>query len=64
MATGFKQKLSIKKVSTFASHTNPSTERSFQKSFQLSSPEKIELKKSPPLKIKNTQRHNLVTDKY
>jgi hypothetical protein len=32
-------------VSTFASHTSPSTDKSLQKSFHLSSPDKIELKK-------------------
>jgi hypothetical protein len=32
-------------VSTFASHTSPSTAQSLQKSFHLSSPDKIELKK-------------------
>jgi hypothetical protein len=31
--------------STFASHTSPSTDQSLQKSFHLSSPDKIELKK-------------------
>jgi len=46
-------------VSTFESRTSPSTDQSLQKSFHLSLPEKIELKKSPPLlKIKNTQPHN------
>jgi len=30
---------------TFASHTSPSTEQSLQKSFLLSRPDKIELKK-------------------
>jgi hypothetical protein len=45
-------------VSTFASRTNPSTAQSLQKSFHLSYPEKIELKKISPLqKIKNTQPH-------
>lgn len=44
-------------VSTFASRTSPSTDQSLQKSFHLSHPDKIELKKSLPLlKIKNTQR--------
>ncbi len=32
-------------VSTFASRTSPSTDQSLQKSFHLSHPEKIELKK-------------------
>ena len=32
-------------VSTFASRTSPSTDQSLQKSFHLSSPDKIELKK-------------------
>jgi len=32
-------------VSTFASHTSPSTGQSLQKSFHLSHPDKIELKK-------------------
>ena len=32
-------------VSTFASRTSPSTNQSLQKSFHLSSPDKIELKK-------------------
>jgi hypothetical protein len=32
-------------VSTFASHTSPSTDQSLQKSFHLSHAEKIELKK-------------------
>ena len=32
-------------VSTFASRTSPSTDKSLQKSFHLSSPDKIELKK-------------------
>jgi len=32
-------------VSTFASHTSPSTDQSLQKSFHLSLPDKIELKK-------------------
>jgi len=32
-------------VSTFASRTSPSTDQSLQKSFYLSSPDKIELKK-------------------
>jgi len=32
-------------VSTFGSHTSPSTEQSLQKSFLLSRPDKIELKK-------------------
>jgi len=32
-------------VSTFASHTSPSTDQSLQKSFHLSNTEKIELKK-------------------
>ena len=32
-------------VSTFASHTSPSTDQSLQKSFHLSHPDKIELKK-------------------
>jgi hypothetical protein len=32
-------------VSTFTSHTSPSTDQSLQKSFHLSSPDKIELKK-------------------
>jgi len=32
-------------VSTFASHTSPSTDQSFQKSFHLFNPDKIELKK-------------------
>lgn len=45
-------------VSTFASRTSPSTGQSLQKSFHLSHPNKIELKKFPSLlKIKNTQRH-------
>lgn len=45
-------------VSTFASHTCPSTDQSLQKSFNLSYLDKIELKKiSSPLKIKNTQSH-------
>jgi len=37
-------------VSTFASHTSQSTDQSLQKSFHLSHPDKIELKKisSPP----------------
>ena len=41
-------------VSTFASRTSPSTDLSFQKSFHLSSPDKIELKKisSPSENIK------------
>ena len=34
-------------VSTFASRTSPSTDQSLQKSFHLSHPEKIELKKFP-----------------
>jgi hypothetical protein len=34
-------------VSTFASRTNPSTGQSLQKSFHLSHPDKIELKKFP-----------------
>jgi hypothetical protein len=34
-------------VSTFASCTSPSTDQSLQKSFHLSHPEKIELKKFP-----------------
>ncbi|HRO09449.1 MAG TPA: hypothetical protein PK047_11325 [Saprospiraceae bacterium] len=34
-------------VSTFASPTNPSTGQSLQKSFHLSHPDKIELKKFP-----------------
>ena len=34
-------------VSTFASPTSPSTGQSLQKSFHLSHPDKIELKKSP-----------------
>ena len=51
-------------VSTFASHTSPNTNQSLQKSFHLSTADKIELKKSPPLlKIKNTQPHNPTTDK-
>ena len=33
-------------VSTFASHTSPSTGQSLQKSFHLSHPDKIELKKN------------------
>jgi len=33
-------------VSTFASRTSPSTDQSLQKSFHLSSPDKIELKKT------------------
>ena len=33
-------------VSTFASRTSPSTDQSLQKSFHLSHPEKIELKKN------------------
>ena len=33
-------------VSTFASRTSPSTDQSLQKSFHLSHPDKIELKKS------------------
>lgn len=36
-------------VSTFASHTNPSTDQSLQKSFHLSHADKIELKKIPSL---------------
>ena len=32
-------------VSTFASHTSPSADQSLQKSFHLSRPDKIELKK-------------------
>ena len=32
-------------VSTFASRTSPSTDQSLQKSFHLSNPDKIELKK-------------------
>jgi len=32
-------------VSTFASHTSPSTDQSLQKSFHLSHADKIELKK-------------------
>jgi hypothetical protein len=45
-------------VSTFASHTSPNTNQSLQKSFHLSDPNKIELKKIPPLqKMKNTQPH-------
>jgi hypothetical protein len=36
---------SQKGVSTFASHTNPSTDQSLQKSFHLSHADKIELKK-------------------
>ena len=48
--------------STFASR--PRTDQSLQKSFHLSSPDKIELKKSNPLlKIKNNQPHNPTTDK-
>jgi hypothetical protein len=43
-------------LSTFASRT--STDQSLQKSFHLSKADKIELKKSPLLKIKNTQPHN------
>lgn len=40
-------------VSTFASRTNPSTAQSLQKSFHLSHPDKIELKKiSSPSKNK------------
>ena len=50
--------------STFASHTNPSTDQSLQKSFHLSNADKIEFKKSPPLlKIKNTQSHKPTTGK-
>jgi len=33
-------------VSTFASHTSPNTDQSLQKSFNLSSPDKIEFKKN------------------
>jgi hypothetical protein len=59
-----KEKIHHTGVSTFASSTSPSTAQSLQKSFHLSSPDKIELKKSPPLlKIKNTQPHNPTTDK-
>jgi hypothetical protein len=40
-------------VSTFASRTSPNTKQSLQKSFHLSNPRKIKLKKIPPLlKIK------------
>ncbi len=40
-------------VSTFASHTSPSTDQSLQKSFHLSHPDKIEIKKiSFPLENK------------
>lgn len=52
-------------VSTFASHTRPSTDQSLQKSFHLSHPDKIELKKSPPLlKIKKyaTLNRHLMTE--
>ncbi len=34
-------------ISTFASRTSPSTDQSLQKSFHLSHPDKIELKKIP-----------------
>lgn len=45
-------------VSTFASRNSQSTDQSLQKSFHLSGPDKIELKKSPLLlKIKKTQPH-------
>ena len=42
-----------KGVSTFASHTSPSTDQSLQKSFHLTNADKIELKKiSSPSEIK------------
>ncbi len=45
-------------VSTFASLTSQRTDQILQKSFHLSHPHKIELKKFPPFqKIKNTQPH-------
>ena len=48
-------------VSTFASHTSPSTDQSLQKSFHLSHPEKIELKKiSSP--SENKKHPNAQTD--
>jgi len=50
-------------VSTFASHTSPSTDQSLQKSFHLSHPDKIELKKSSPLlnikKYATIDRHSM-----
>lgn len=46
-------------VSTFVSRTSPSADQSLQKSFHLFHPDKIELKKSPPLlKIKSYTTHN------
>ena len=46
-------------VSTFASRTSPSTGQSLQKSFHLSSPDKIELKKiSSPSENKKYATHN------
>ena len=54
-------------TSTFASRTSPSTDQSLQKSLQLSSPDKIELKKiSSPSKNKkyaNTQPDTTKTEK-
>ncbi len=45
-------------VSTFASHTSPSTDQSFQKSFHLFHADKIEFIKILPSENKNTQPHN------
>jgi hypothetical protein len=54
-----KWKCLTKGESTFASHTSPYTDQSLQKSFHLSDPRKIELKKiSPLLKIKKTPTLN------
>ena len=51
-------------VSTFASHTSPSTNQSLQKSFHLSHPDKIELKKiSSPSENKKYPTAQLDTTK-
>ena len=52
-------------VSTFASHTSPCTEQSLQKSFHLSDPRKIELKKiSSPLEIKKYPNAQADTNRH
>jgi hypothetical protein len=46
-------------VSTFANRTSPSTDQSLQKSFHLSHPDKIELKKiSSPSENKKYETEN------
>jgi hypothetical protein len=52
-------------VSTFASRTSPSTDQSLQKSFHLSDPRKIELKKiSSPSENKKYPNAQAVTNRH